>query len=389
MPSPVQSRRRAPTVEAAPVVGFDTHPDRYHHWRLAVDDEVATVTLEVDEAERSGARLRAQAELLRPGGRHRAVRRRTTTAVRASGGEGRRDDGRPGPDVLRRCEHPDARAVEPRVEGELLQVHQRDPQRHRGRDRELRSDLDRGPQRHRRRRRLRARPRLRRHRPHRRRLLHRLPARGTPVGRPARHRWPHPRGRQAPRPQGPGRPVRHQVRGLPRQHGCRLGPDRRHLPPAGVGRADRRARVGRRRSLLAQRRARRRADPARPGRGRRHDHLPPCHRRHRTGRAPGGHHGARADRGAACRCGGRARAGSRTTGRWRSRARSTTWSSGCAPTSRSSAPGSSAARETSTRCSPTTPSCANWPTTGSSTRPSTSTSACSSGSTSPAAACSR
>ena len=34
---------------AVPVVGFDTHPDRYKHWRLDVDGDVATVTLTVDE----------------------------------------------------------------------------------------------------------------------------------------------------------------------------------------------------------------------------------------------------------------------------------------------------------------------------------------------------
>ncbi len=34
---------------AVPVVDFDTHPDRYRHWRLAVDGDVATVTLAVDE----------------------------------------------------------------------------------------------------------------------------------------------------------------------------------------------------------------------------------------------------------------------------------------------------------------------------------------------------
>src|SRR6476620_1919931 len=32
-----------------PVVDFDTHPDRYKHWRLEVDGDVATVTLTVDE----------------------------------------------------------------------------------------------------------------------------------------------------------------------------------------------------------------------------------------------------------------------------------------------------------------------------------------------------
>ncbi|HET8604963.1 MAG TPA: 2,3-epoxybenzoyl-CoA dihydrolase [Marmoricola sp.] len=33
---------------AVPVVDFDTAPDRYHHWRLDVDGEVATVSLAVD-----------------------------------------------------------------------------------------------------------------------------------------------------------------------------------------------------------------------------------------------------------------------------------------------------------------------------------------------------
>src|SRR4051795_859462 len=32
-----------------PEVSFDTDPTRYHHWRLAVDGEVATLTLDVDE----------------------------------------------------------------------------------------------------------------------------------------------------------------------------------------------------------------------------------------------------------------------------------------------------------------------------------------------------
>jgi benzoyl-CoA-dihydrodiol lyase len=34
---------------APPVVDFDTHPDRYRHWRLSVGGEVATLTLAVDE----------------------------------------------------------------------------------------------------------------------------------------------------------------------------------------------------------------------------------------------------------------------------------------------------------------------------------------------------
>ena len=46
-PQPVAS---GPEGEGVPVVDFDTHPDRYHHWQLAVHDQVATVTLEVDES---------------------------------------------------------------------------------------------------------------------------------------------------------------------------------------------------------------------------------------------------------------------------------------------------------------------------------------------------
>jgi benzoyl-CoA-dihydrodiol lyase len=64
--------------------------------------------------------------------------------------------------LLRRRQHPHARHVDPRVQGELLQVHQRDPLRHRGRDRLQRQVYIAAGQRHLRRRRLRARPRLRR-----------------------------------------------------------------------------------------------------------------------------------------------------------------------------------------------------------------------------------
>ena len=57
--------------------------------------------------------------------------------------------------------------------------------------------------------------------------------------RAARHRRPDPRRRQAARPQGPRRPVRHQVRGLPRRHRRRLGARRRDRRPQGLGRGDR------------------------------------------------------------------------------------------------------------------------------------------------------
>src|SRR5882672_174069 len=33
----------------SPVVAFETHPDRYHHWKLAIDGEVATLSMDVSE----------------------------------------------------------------------------------------------------------------------------------------------------------------------------------------------------------------------------------------------------------------------------------------------------------------------------------------------------
>src|SRR3954469_741217 len=40
----------SPDAITPPVVDFDTSPDRYRHWRLSIDGDVATVTLEVDES---------------------------------------------------------------------------------------------------------------------------------------------------------------------------------------------------------------------------------------------------------------------------------------------------------------------------------------------------
>jgi len=45
---PAQPTADAETT-APPVVDFDTHPDRYRHWRLDIDGDIATVTLKVDE----------------------------------------------------------------------------------------------------------------------------------------------------------------------------------------------------------------------------------------------------------------------------------------------------------------------------------------------------
>ncbi len=39
-----------PTAPSYPIITFDTHPDRYRHWRLAVEDRIATLSLDVDES---------------------------------------------------------------------------------------------------------------------------------------------------------------------------------------------------------------------------------------------------------------------------------------------------------------------------------------------------
>ena len=98
--------------EAAPVeVSFDTAPDRYRHWTLAVDGPVATLTLDVAEdgglvpgyeLKMNSYDLGVDIEL------HDA---RAAAAVRAPRGQGGRRHQRQGPDVLRRRQHQDARAV--------------------------------------------------------------------------------------------------------------------------------------------------------------------------------------------------------------------------------------------------------------------------------------
>ena len=40
----------AEAAQASGTVGFETAPERYRHWRLAIDGAVATLTLDVDES---------------------------------------------------------------------------------------------------------------------------------------------------------------------------------------------------------------------------------------------------------------------------------------------------------------------------------------------------
>ena len=114
------------------VVDFQTEPSRYRHWKLAVDGEVATLSLDVDEngglfpgyeLKLNSYDLGVDIELAD------AVQR---LRFEHPGREGRGHALGQGPRVLRRRQHPHARRRLARPQGQLLQVHQRDPQRHRG-----------------------------------------------------------------------------------------------------------------------------------------------------------------------------------------------------------------------------------------------------------------
>ena len=238
-------------------------------------------------------RLRAQAQLVRPRRRHRALRHRPAAAVRASRGRRGGRHRRPRQAVLRRRQHPDAGGLHPPPQGELLQVHQRDPQRDRGRHRPLRSGVAGGGERNRRRRWLRARPGVRRDRARGRPFLGRVAAGGAAAGGAARHRRAHPGGRQALRAPGPGRRVRHTERGDPGPAGRGLGTGRRRGPQEPIRRGRPGAGPGPGRGVRsAGRRRRHRAHPARPHPRRRGIPVLQRVRRHRPRQRCRPHQGA-------------------------------------------------------------------------------------------------
>ena len=85
--------------------------------------------MDVEEDRGAAPGLPAQAQQLRPRRRHRARRRDPAPALRAPrGARGRRHE-RQGPHLLLGREHLHARPLDPRLQGELLQVHERDAAR--------------------------------------------------------------------------------------------------------------------------------------------------------------------------------------------------------------------------------------------------------------------
>ena len=136
-------------ANGADKIDFQTDPSRYRHWRLAVDGDVATLTMDVDEngglfegyqLKLNSYDLGVDIELADAVQRLRFEHPEVKVGGAALG---------QGPGVLRRRQHPHAGRRHPRPQGQFLQVHQRDPQRHRGSSGEFRPALHRRRQRHR------------------------------------------------------------------------------------------------------------------------------------------------------------------------------------------------------------------------------------------------
>ena len=221
-----------------------TAPDRYRHWRLRVDDRIATLELDVDESgglapgyelKLNSYDLGVDIELADAVQRLRFEHPEVAAVViRSAQGAG----------VLRRRQHPHARRIEPCAQGCLLQVHQRDPVRHRGRERTLGPALSLRDRRHRGGRRLRACDGRRLDPPRRRRIERGVAAGGRAPRGAARHRWTGAGGRQAQGAPGSGRLLLHHRGGGARQAGAGVGPGGRDRAFLAFRRSGRGARAG-------------------------------------------------------------------------------------------------------------------------------------------------
>ena len=211
-------------------IDFRTAPDRYRHWKLSTENGVAYLTMDVNEdgGLRPGYKLKLNSydlgvdiELADAVQRLRFEHPEVGAVV---------DPLAARPHLLLGRQHQHAWPLEPRPQGELLQVHQRDAACHRGRQRAFGPDLHLLDQRHRRRRRLRAGAGLRSDPAGRRRLERGVAARAAVARRAARHRRPDAPGRQAPGAARPRRLLLHHRRGRARQAGARLAPGRQADP---------------------------------------------------------------------------------------------------------------------------------------------------------------
>ena len=127
------------STASPPRVDYRTEPSQYRHWKLSAEGALARLTLDVaeDAGIRPGYKLKLNSydlgvdvELADALNRIRFEHPRGALGDRHQ---------RQGPRLLLGRQHLHARRLEPRLEGELLQVHQRDQQRHRGHRRSTRA----------------------------------------------------------------------------------------------------------------------------------------------------------------------------------------------------------------------------------------------------------
>ena len=321
-------------------VDYQIEPAKYRHWKLAFDGPVATLIAAFDEdgGLRPGYKLKLNSydlgvdiELNDAVNRIRFEHPEVRTVVMTSGQ-------RPG--VLIRRQHLHAGRLQPFLEGEFLQVHQRDPQRSRRLVPPQRAQIPRGGQRLLRRRRLRAGARLRRDPADRRPLERRQPAGSAVARRAARHRRPHPPHRQTPRAARSRRRLLHHQRRRARPESGRLAAGRRDRQARAVCRGDpsTRARAGGK-ERSSRRGERRRADAARSKSSRRTRCATLMSRSRSTARPAPQPLPSRGRRANSLRTSPRSRPPGQTGIRWRWRASSRTRFRRCAPTSSTSACG--------------------------------------------------
>ena len=218
-------------------LSFEAEPSRYRHWKLEVDPPIATLSMAVDpsgglrddyELKLNSYDLAVDIEL------HDALQRLRFEHPDRQGDSHHRSARQA---VLRGGQHPDARDRHPCPQGRLLQVHQRDPQRHGGDVGRRRTGRHRRGERNGRGRRLRTRPCMRRDPPRRRSVLRGLAPRGA-AARGAPRNWrAHSNRRQAARATRPRGRVLDEGRRHQRQAGGRVGTRRRDRAAHGVRRA--------------------------------------------------------------------------------------------------------------------------------------------------------
>ena len=218
-------------------IDFQTDPSRYRHWKLAFEGEIARLIMDVDEnaglfegyqLKLNSYDLGVDIELADAVQRLRFEHPEVKVVVLQSGKDR----------VF--CAGANIRMLAgsvPHPQGQLLQVHQRDPQLHGGCERGERAEVYVRDSRHGGRRRLRAGARHRSHPAGRRRQLHRGAARAAATGGPSWHRRPHACHRQAQGAPRPGGRVLHH-------RGGRQGRPRGQVAPRRPGGAQLQVRAG-------------------------------------------------------------------------------------------------------------------------------------------------